>query len=77
MMALVRQVAREQGITVLIVIHDLNLAVRYCDKFYFIKDRIGYSYGGLETVTQETIENVYGIHAEIAEVHGKKIVILN
>lgn len=77
MMALVRQVAREQGITVLIVIHDLNLAVRYCDKFYFIKDRIGYSYGGLETVTQETIENVYGIHAEIAEVHGKKVVILN
>ena len=38
MMALVQEIAREQGITVLIVIHDLNLALRYCDRFYFLKD---------------------------------------
>lgn len=77
MMALVQQIAREQGITVLIVIHDLNLALRYCDKFYFLKDNCGYSYGGVETVTEETIQTVYGIKAEIAEVNGKKVVILN
>ena len=77
MMALVQQIAREQGITVLIVIHDLNLALRYCDRFYFLKDRRGYSYGGVETVTEEIIEDVYGIRAEIADVNGKKVVILN
>ena len=76
-MELVQQIAREQGITVLIVIHDLNLALRYCDRFYFLKDNHGYSYGGIETVTEEAIQTVYGIKAEIAEVNGKKVVILN
>ncbi|MBQ7786302.1 MAG: ABC transporter ATP-binding protein [Clostridia bacterium] len=77
MMALVRQIAREQGITVLIVIHDLNLALRYCDRFYFLKDRSGYSYGGIETVTGEIIREVYGIRAEITEFDGSKVVVLS
>ena len=77
MLSLVRRIAREQGITVLIVIHDLNLALRYCDRFYFLKDGKGYSYGGIETVTAQTIETVYGIHAEIAEVSGKRVVLLD
>ena len=77
MLALVQKIAREQGITVLIVIHDLNLALRYCDKFYFLKDKIGFSYGGIETVTAETIQTVYGIPAEIAVVNGKKVVVLD
>ena len=77
MMALVRQIAREQGITVLIVIHDLNLALRYCDRFYFLKDGTGYSYGGMETVTAETIQTVYGIKAEIAQINGKQVVVLD
>jgi len=77
MMALVQQIAREQGITVLIVIHDLNLALRCCDRFYFLRDGVGFSYGGIETVTRETIESVYGIRAEIAEVNSKRVVVLN
>lgn len=77
MMALVQQIAREQGITALIVIHDLNLALRYCDRFYFLKDHEGYSYGGVETVTSEALETVYGISAEITEISGKKVVVLN
>lgn len=77
MLALVRKIAKEQGITVLIVIHDLNLALRYCDRFYFLKDKVGFSYGGIETVTAETIQTVYGIPAKIATVSGKRIVILD
>ena len=77
MMALVRRIAREQGITVLIVIHDLNLALRYCDRFYFLKDRRGYSYGGIETVTADVIREVYGIRAQIAEFSGSRVVIFS
>lgn len=77
MMALVQRIAREQGITVLIVMHDLNLALRYCDRFYFLKDRCGYSYGGIETVTGEVLQSVYGIHAEIASISGNTVVVLN
>ena len=77
MMALVQKIAREKNIAVLIVIHDLNLALRYCDKFYFIKDHEGYSYGGIETVTAETIERVYGIRADVTTVNGKPTVVFD
>lgn len=75
MLALVQKIAREKKIAVLIVIHDLNLALRYCDRFYFMKDRTGFCYGGLETVTPETIKTVYGIDASIVSVAGKNTVI--
>ena len=77
MMALVRELAREQGITVITVIHDLNLALRFCDKFYFLKAGEGYSYGGLDTVTPETLQAVYGIRAEVLDVGGRKTVIID
>ena len=76
MMELVREVAREQHITVLIVIHDLNLALRYCDRFFLLKDGSGYRYGGLEVVDQHTIESVYGVCAKVMDVGGRRIVII-
>ena len=77
MMALVRELAREQGITVITVIHDLNLALRFCDKFYFLKAGEGYSYGGIDTVTPETLQAVYGIRAQVLDVGGRKTVIID
>lgn len=76
MMDLVRQIAKEQGITVLVVIHDLNLALHDCDRFYFLKDGVGYRYGGTEIVDQKTIEEVYGISARVMDVDDRKIVII-
>ena len=65
MMHLVRTVAKEQGITVLVVMHDLNLALRYCDKFYFMKSGRMCRTGGTEIVTKEVIEEVYGMKAKV------------
>ena len=76
MMALVKQLAQENGFTVITVIHDLNLALRFCDKFYFLKAGEGYSYGGIETVTAETLQTVYGIRAEVLDVNGRKAVMI-
>jgi iron complex transport system ATP-binding protein len=76
MLALVRRMAREKNISVLIVIHDLNLALRYCDKFVFIKDGIIYRHGDTSIITEETILDVYGINAVITEVSGKKIAVI-
>ncbi|MDE7243431.1 MAG: ABC transporter ATP-binding protein [Oscillospiraceae bacterium] len=77
MLALVQKIAREKNIAVLIVIHDLNLALRYCDQFYFIKDHAGYSYGGIETVTNELIYAVYGIEAKVTSVSGKPVIVFD
>lgn len=76
MLALVRRLAGESQITAFLVIHDLNLALRYCDRFFFLKEGSGYCYGGSEVVTGGLIEDVYGISAEIAEIKGRKTVVI-
>jgi iron complex transport system ATP-binding protein len=67
---IVKNIAREHNTCVAIVIHDLNLAIRYCDRFIFLKDAGVFSYGGLETMTPENIEQVYRIHVHIIEHMG-------
>lgn len=76
MLSLIRSVAREQGVTVLIVIHDLNLALRYCDRFLFLKNGITYREGNIDIVTPETIEEVYGVKAEVLMIRDRKTVII-
>jgi iron complex transport system ATP-binding protein len=77
MLSLVQSVARERGVTVLIVIHDLNLALRYCDRFLFLKDGVTYRYGNADIVTPGTIEEVYGVKADILSVRDRKIVVID
>ncbi len=72
---LVKTISKENNIAVAIVIHDLNLALRYCDKFLLIKDSKVYSYGDIESMTTKCIEDVYGMPAKIVEVDGMKMVI--
>ncbi len=75
MLKTVKALAKHHQMSVAIVIHDLNLAVRYCDKFLFLKDGKKYAYGGIESVTTETIEAVYGMKSEIIEHNGTKLII--
>lgn len=74
-LSIVKKIAKTNHIAVAIVIHDLNLALRYCDRFLFIKDQNIYSYGDEHTMTPACIEDVYGIPATIQEFEGIKIVI--
>jgi len=76
MLALVRELALERSISVIVVLHDISLAMRYCDKFLFMKSGSVYSYGGESTITEEAIYNVYGIEASVAEIDGRKVVIV-
>ena len=72
---IVKKIAQEHNICVAIVIHDLNLAIRYCDRFVFLKDSRVYSYGGLETMTPENIEAVYQMHVHIIEYMGIPVIV--
>ena len=76
MMKLVREMAQEHGITVLVVIHDLNLALRYCNQFLFVKDGLVYDYGDQSIITQQSLRDVYGIDASIITHQGKKFAII-
>jgi iron complex transport system ATP-binding protein len=72
---IVKMIAKEHNISVAIIIHDLNLAIRYCDRFIFLKDSQVYSYGGLEVMTPENIEEVYRIHVHIIDYMGIPVIV--
>lgn len=75
MLDLLREISRAQKIGVAVVIHDLNLALRFCDRFLFLRESRVYADGDLSIVTPETIEAVYGMRAEILEHKGRKLVV--
>lgn len=74
-LSIIKNIAKRRNIAVIIVIHDLNLALRYCDRFLFIKNEKIYSYGDIQTMTEECIEHVYEIPVAVEEFNGIKIVI--
>ncbi|PKM73553.1 MAG: iron ABC transporter ATP-binding protein [Firmicutes bacterium HGW-Firmicutes-16] len=71
----VKKIAQENNICVAIIIHDLNLAIRYCDRFVFLKDSRVFSYGGLDTMTPENIEAVYQMHVHIIDYMGIPVIV--
>jgi len=77
MMALVKKLAAERSIGVIVVLHDVSLALRYCDKFLFMQRGSIYKYGDESIITEKTINDVYDIDSTITEVNGRKIVVIN
>lgn len=71
----VRSLAAEEGMAVVMVIHDLNLALRFCDRFLLVKHGKAFAYGGPEVITTEAIEAVYGIQAIVESIQGITVVI--
>jgi iron complex transport system ATP-binding protein len=74
-LTLVREIAVAEMISVIMVIHDLNLALRFCDAFLLIRDGRVFAHGGLEVITHENIEAIYGIPVYIETVRGVTVVI--
>ena len=74
-MQLVRAIAREHKISVITVLHDLNLAIRYCDRFMFLKDSEIYAHGGREVMSPEIVEHVYDMHVHIVDCMGIPVLI--
>ncbi len=72
---LIQDITHKERICTLIIIHDLNMAVRFCDRFLFLNESGVYSYGGSETVTQKTINDVYDIDTDIIYHEGMPFII--
>ena len=74
-MQLVQELAKERGICVITVLHDLNLAIRYSNRFLMLRDGAVYASGGPECMTPEAIETVYHMHVHFIEHRGIPIVV--
>jgi iron complex transport system ATP-binding protein len=66
-MELVRRLAKERNLIVILVSHDLNLASRYCDRLVLLSAGRIYATGKpREVLIDENIQRVYGIEAEVS-----------
>ncbi len=74
-MTLIRSVVSTQKLMAIVAIHDLNLAVRFADRFLFIKDHRIHSMATRQDLSAETIEAVYGVRVLIQEVGGHRVVV--
>lgn len=70
-----KRLAREKNISILSSLHDLNQALYFGDKFFFIKDGTVKYAGGKEVFTEEVIQDIFDIDVKIVEIDGQKVVL--
>ncbi|MCK9547477.1 MAG: ABC transporter ATP-binding protein [Sphaerochaeta sp.] len=75
LMHTIRRVIHHSRRSALIAVHDLNLALRYCDRFILLKEGRIFAAGGRQVITEATIREVYDIDVRVIEVEGSPMVI--
>ena len=70
-----KRLARQKNIAILSSLHDLNQALYFGDKFFFLKDGVVKYAGGKEIVTEQIIQDIFDIHVKIMEIDGEKIIL--
>ena len=75
-MKMVRSICHDDGITAIMVIHDINLALQFCDRFLLLKDGQVYDYGDRSILTSQALMDVYGVNAKIAQVENRHLVLV-
>jgi len=75
-MKMLRDIAREKGIIILVICHDLNIASRFADRLILLsKGVIGADGPSSEVITKENIKAVYGMDTDVIEVDGRPYII--
>ena len=74
-MGLVRRITHQEGMTAVVAIHDLNMAVRYADRFLLLRDGSNHAVASREELTAEMIHHVYGVKVSLARVNGQIVVV--
>jgi len=70
----IRNVVKNHQVSAVMTMHDLNTAMRYADKFLFIKNGNICAWGGCESISPEIIEMVYGVEVEIEYRRGCPVI---
>ena len=70
-----KRLARQKNIAILSSLHDLNQALYFGDKVFFLKDGVVKYAGGKEIVTEQIIQDIFDIHVKIMEIDGEKIIL--
>ena len=75
LLEMVRRLNENYGLTIVMVLHDINHAVYYSDYVIGMKNKKVIVEGNPnEVITPEIIKELYGIELEVRELNGQKIV---
>ncbi len=73
---LVRKLNREYGITIVMVLHDINQAIHFSDRIIgLLGGKVIVEGNPEEAISAESIQNLYGIELGVTEIDGKKFVL--
>lgn len=70
-----KKIARDRNISILSSLHDLNQALHFGDRFFFIKNGIVKYSGSGEVFDSEKIRDIFDIKTKILTLEGRKIII--
>lgn len=74
---IVREICEKDGITAIVVIHDLNLALRFCDRFVLMRQGRVYRSGGRDILDRQALMDVYRISAQPVDINGQTIIMVD
>ena len=73
---LIRKLTKREGITTLMAIHDVNLALRYSDKVIALKNGVIAYCAKPTNISKEVIEELYEVKVELMkDAEGKPVII--
>ena len=70
-----RKLAKEKNIAILSSLHDLNQALTFGDKFFFLKNGVVKYAGGREIITAEVVKDTFDVDVHIREIDGRTVVL--
>lgn len=70
-----KKLAHEKNISILSSLHDLNQALDFGDRFFFMKDGVVKYACGKQEITESVIRDIYGISVKIVEIDNQRIII--
>ena len=73
---IVRDICHKDNMVAVVVIHDLNLALRFCDRFLLLKDGKVYRHGDRSILDSTALKEAYGVDAKVVEIEGRHMVLV-
>ena len=73
---IVRDICHKDNMVAVVVIHDLNLALRFCDHFLLLKDGKVYRHGDRSILDSTALKEVYGVDAKVVEIEDRHMVLV-
>lgn len=70
-----KKLAKEKNIAILSSLHDLNQAMYFGDKFFFLKTGVVAHAGGQEVIREDVIKDIFDIDVRIVEIENQKVIL--